>query len=75
MRRRRFICEDWILLRVVLSKPIITSPLVSQMNATLWHVPLYVSGLNATYGWVEQMRQGQTEKKLKEAEKVDLPKF
>ncbi|HKT33385.1 MAG TPA: hypothetical protein VJR03_01050 [Nitrospira sp.] len=68
-------CEDWILLRVVLGKTIMTSPLVSQMNATLWHVPLYVSGLNATYSWVDQARQGQADKKLKEAEKVDMPKF
>jgi len=68
-------CEDWILLRVTLLKPIMTSPLVNQMNATLWHVPLYVSGLNATYSWVDQVRQGLADKKVKEAEKLDMPKF
>ncbi|HKY71498.1 MAG TPA: hypothetical protein VJL88_06220 [Nitrospira sp.] len=68
-------CEDWVVLRVALSKPIITSPLVSGMESTLWHLPLYVSGLNATYSWIDQLRQGQANKKLKEAEKVDMPKF
>ena len=32
-------------------------------------------GINATYSWVDQVRQGQADKKLKEADKVDRPKF
>lgn len=67
-------CEDWVVLRVAFTKPIITSPLVSGMESNLWHLPLYVSGLNATYTWVDQLRKAQADKKLKEADKV-MPKF
>ncbi|HKU25956.1 MAG TPA: hypothetical protein VJQ54_10830 [Candidatus Sulfotelmatobacter sp.] len=67
-------CEDWVVLRVVFTKPIITSPLVSGMESNLWHLPLYVSGLNATYTWADQLRKAQADKKLKEADKV-MPKF
>lgn len=67
-------CEDWVVLRVSFTKPIITSPLVSGMESNLWHLPLYVSGLNATYSWVDQLRKAQADKKLKEADKV-MPKF
>jgi hypothetical protein len=45
------------------------------VNAVLWHLPLYVSGLNATYSWVDQIRHNQADKKLKQAEKLDMPKF
>ena len=48
-------------------------PLVLGMETRL--VALSIVGLNATYTWVDQIRQGQADKKLKEAGKVDLPKF
>jgi len=36
---------------------------------------VFFSGLHVTYDWIDQVRKGQGQKKLKEAEKVDLPKF
>lgn len=48
-------------------------PLVLGMETRL--VALSIVGLNATYTWVDQIRQGQVDTKLKEAGKVDLPKF
>ena len=48
-------------------------PLVLGMETRL--AALSIVGLNATYTWVDQIRQGQADKKLKEAGKVDLPKF
>lgn len=65
-------CEDWVVVSVSLNPQ---GPLVIGMETKLLHFPLYFSGLNATYVWVDQIRQGQADKKVKEVEKVDLPKF
>jgi len=74
-------CSEWVLINVkILRAPRVSAadsenPLATDMETHLAHFPLFLSGLHVTYDWIDQVRKGQSQKKLKEAEKVDLPKF
>jgi len=74
-------CSEWVLINVkILRAPRVSAadgenPLATDMETHLGHWPLFFSGLHVTYDWIDQVRKGQSQKQLKEAEKVDLPKF
>ena len=74
-------CSEWVFVNVkILRAPRVSAadgenPLATDMETHLAHFPLFFSGLHVTYDWIDQVRKGQSQKKLREAEKVDLPKF
>jgi hypothetical protein len=79
--RKLHTCSEWVLVNVkILRAPRVSAtdsenPLATDMETHLAHFPLFFSGLHVTYDWIDQVRKGQSQKKVKEAEKVDLPKF
>ena len=79
--KKQHTCSEYVLVKVkILRAPRVNAadaenPLATDMETHLAHFPLFFSGLHATYDWIDQVREGQSQKKLKEAEKVDLPKF
>ncbi len=68
-------CRSFVFLNITVASTQIGDILANAMEARISHYPLYISGLNATYAWVDQVRKEAADMQRKKAEKQELPKF